>query len=373
MDLCLLKDKTSTVFQVLLALCSLQNTLLDKVLELCVLFESKALGFLHLGPKQAAIPVVALMDLQTKHIIKSIVEDNEEKLELFSQVGCTDDTRGIEYDFRKIEMEWGYKVFHNKAHILIDETIMFMEFKDDLYGHCVQLLQKVSALIPQSDIDSATETKIKERLDDDSSQGPQLLTLIGTITTIIVRRNITKGHQSLVKYARKLEGLQLVGLSNNCLLPFTEYDLKLYKVVAFYILLEEINGEKYFTALDTEFRDAIPKKTKQQITSVVSEGITLLKACESAMHVFLHRYLYIRDNDISLQQPIADYLSSTELWKKAKILNQRIILPNLDIEILLQDVFPQKLLIKHVYKFIELLKEQIRVSVVCFSITFHNC
>lgn len=373
MDLCLLKDKTSTVFQVLLALCSLQNTLLDKVLELCVLFESKALGFLHLGPKQAAIPVVALMDLQTKHIIKSIVEDNEEQMELFSQVGCSDDTRGIEYDFRKIEMEWGYKVFHNKAHILIDETIMFMEFKDDLYGHCVQLLQKVSALIPQSDIDSATETKIKERLDDDSSQGPQLLTLIGTITTIIVRRNITKGHQSLVKYARKLEGLQLVGLSNNCLLPFTEYDLKLYKVVAFYTLLEEINGEKYFTALDTEFRDAIPEKTKQQITSVVSEGITLLRACESAMHVFLHRYLYIRDNDISLQQPIADYLSSTELWKKAKILNQRIILSNLDIEILLQDVFPQKLLVKHVYKFIELLKEQIRVSVVCFSRKFHNC
>lgn len=373
MDLCLLKDKTSTVFQVLLALCSLQNKLLDKVLELCVLFESKALGFLHLGPKQAAIPVVALMDLQTKHIIKSIVEDNEEKLELFSQVECTDDTRGTEYDFRKIEIEWGYKVFHNKAHILIDETMMFMEFKDDLYGHCVQLLQKVSALIPQSDIDSSTETKIKERLDDDPSQGPQLLTLIGTITTIIVRRNITEGRLRLAEYAGKLEGLQLVGLSNNCLLPFTEYDLTLYKVVAFYTLLEEINGEKYFTALDTEFRDAIPERTKQQITSVVSGRITLLRACESAMHVFLHRYLYIRDNDISLKQQLADYLSSTELWKKGNILNQRIILPNLDFEILLQDVFPQELLVKHVYKFIELLKEQIMVSVVCFSIKFHNC
>lgn len=372
MDLCLLKDKTSTVFQVLSALCSLQNNLLDRVLEQCVLFESKALGFLHLGHKEAAVPVVALMDLQTKHIIKSMVGNNEEKLELFSQVGCIDDTRGTEYDFRKIEIEWGFKVFHNKAYILIDETMMFMEFKDDLYGHCVQLLQKVSALIPQADIDFSTETKIKERLNDEPSQGPQLLTLIGTITTIIVRRNMTEGRLHLAEYAGKLEGLQLIGLSNSCLLPFTEFDLTLYKVVAFYTLLEEINGEKYFTALDTEFRDAIPEKTKQQITSVVSEGITLLRACESAMHVFLHRYLYIRDNDISLQQPVADYLSSSELWKKAKILNQRIILPNLDIEILLQDVFPHELLVKHVYKFIELLKEQITVSSVSFSRKFNN-
>lgn len=370
MDFCVLKDKTSTVFQVLHALCSLQNKLLDKILEICVLFECKALGFLHLGPKQAAIPVVAFMDLQTKHIVKSIVEDNAEKLELFSQVGCTANTRGTDYDFRKIEIEWAFKVFYNKAYILIDETMMFMEFKDDLYGHCVQLLQKVSALIPQTTIDSAMEEKIKERLEDDSSQGPQLLTLIGTITTIIVRRKATEGRLHMAEYAGRLEGLQLIGLSNSCLLPFTEYDLTLNKVVAFYTLLEEINGEKYFNALDIEFRDAMQDKTKQQIIHVVSGRITLLRACESAMHVFLHRYLYIRDNDISLQQPIADYLSSTELWKNAQILNQRIILPNLDFEILLQDVFPQELLIRHVYKFIELLKEQIRVSYVSFNIIF---
>lgn len=368
MDLCILKDKTSTVFQVLHALCSLQNKLLDKILEICVLFECKALGFLHFGPKQAAIPVVSFMDLQTKHIVKSIVEDNAEKLELFSQVGCTADTRGTDYDFRKIEIEWAFKVFYNKAYILIDETMMFMEFKDDLYGHCVQLLQKVSALIPQTTIDSAMETKIKERIEDDSSQGPQLLTLIGTMTTIIVRRKATEGRLHMAEFAGRLEGLQLIGISNSCLLPFTEYDLTLNKVVAFYTLLEEINGEKYFNALDIEFRDAMQDRTKQQIIHEVSGRITLLRACESAMHVFLHRYLYIRDNDISLQQPIADYLSSTELWKNAQILNQRIILPNLDFEILLQDVFPQELLVKHVYKFIELLKEQIRVSYVSLNL-----
>lgn len=361
MDFCVLKDKTSTVFQVLHVLCSLQNKLLDKILEICVLFECKALGFLHLGPKQAAIPVVAFMDLQTKHIVKSIVEDNAEKLELFSQVGCTANTRGTDYDFRKIEIEWAFKVFYNKAYILIDETMMFMEFKDDLYGHCVQLLQKVSALIPQTTIDSAMEEKIKERLENDSSQGPQLLTLIGTMTTIIVRRKATEGRLHMAEYAGRLEGLQLIGLSNSSLLPFTEYDLTLNKVVPFYTLLEEINGEKYINALDIEFRDAMQDKTKQQIIHEVSGRITLLRTCESAMHVFLHRYLYIRDNDISLQQPIADYLSSTELWKNAQILNQRIILPNLDFEILLQDVFPQELLIRHVYKFIELLKEQIRL------------
>lgn len=370
-ECCVLKDKTSTVFQVLRALCSLQNKLLDKILEIYVLFECKALGFLHLRPKQAAIPVVALMDLQTRHIVESIAEDNTEKLELFSQVGYKDNTRGTDYDFREIEIEWAFKVFYNKAFILIDETMMFMEFKDDLYGHCVQLLQKVSALIPQTTIDSEMETKIKKRLGDDSSQGQQLLTLIGTMTTIIVRRKATAdGRLHMAEYAGRLEGLQLIGLSNSCLLPFTEYALKLDKVVAFYTLLEEINGEKYFNALDIEFRDDMQGRTRQQIINKVCGRIALLKACESAMHVFLHRYLYIRDNDISLQQPIADYLGSTELWKNAQILNQHIILSTLVFEILLQDVFPQELLIRHVYKFIELLKEQITVSYVSLSILF---
>lgn len=359
--LCVMKDKTSTVFQIINALCLLQNKILDKVLEICVLCESRALGFLHIGPKKAAIPVVPLMDLQTKHIVKSLVGEKSEKLELFSQVGCTAGTRGYDYDFRKLEIEWAYKLFHNRAYILIDETMMFMEFKDDLYGHCVQLLHKVDALIPQTTIDSTLKKKIKKMLQEDPSQGPQLLTLVGTITTVIVRGKITEGRQHLAEFAGKLEGLQLIRLSSNCLLPFTEYELTLNKVVAFYTLLEEINGKIHFDALDNDFRDAIKERTIQQITAVVGGNINLLRACESAMHMFLHRYLYVRDNDISIQQPIADYLSSPELWKDALISGQQITLPNFDNEILLQDVFPHELLVKHVYKFLEFLKEQIKL------------
>lgn len=372
MELCVLKNKTSVVFQVLHALCSIQNNLLDKALGTCVLYENNALGFWQLGPEQAAIPIVPLMDLQTKQIIKSIFEDEAEKRSLFSQCKCHGETRDIEYDFRKIEMEWAFYIFHDKVHILIDETMMFMEFKDDLYGHCVQLLQKVDALIPQKRIDSTTETKIKDRLESDPSQVPQLLTIIGTMTTIICRRRTTEGGLHIADFAGKLEKLQLLGLSNNCLLSYIEYDLTLNKIVPFYTILEETNGEKYFNALDTEFRDAIQERTKKQITSVISGRITLLKACESAMHVFLHRHLYIRNNDISLQQPLADYLGNHELWKDAKISNQRISFPEIELEILLQDVFPNELLIKHVYRFVELLKEQIRVSVkYCYYI--HIC
>lgn len=366
MELCVLKNKTSVVFQVLHALCSIQNNLLDKALGTCVLYENNAFGFWQLGPEQAAIPTVPLMDLQTKQIIKSIFEDEAEKRTLFSQCKWHGETRDIEYDFRKIEMEWAFYIFHDKVHILIDETMMFMEFKDDLYGHCVQLLQKVDALIPQKKIDSTTEAKIKERLESDPSQVPQLLTIIGTMTTIICRRRTTEEGLHIADFARKLEleKLQLLGLSNNCLNSYIEYDLTLNKIVPFYTILEETNGEKYFNALDTEFRDTIQERTKKQITYVISGRITLLKACESAMHVFLHRHLYIRNNDISLVQPLADYLGNPELWKDAKISNQRISFPEIELEILLQDVFPNELLIKHVYRFVELLKEQIRVSIV---------
>lgn len=149
-------------------------------------------------------------------------------------------------------------------------------------------------------------------------------------------------------------------MSCDCLKPFVEYDLTLNNVVAFYVLLEAINGEICFRTLQNEFRVDMQNKTKQKITDMVNGKIELLKACESAMHIFLHRYLYTRDNDIRIQQPIADYLKSNELWKDAEILNKRIFLLNLDVVYFLEDVFPQELLIKHTYTFLELIKEQIQ-------------
>lgn len=365
LDFCVLKDKTSTIFQILHALCSLQNKLLDKVLELCILFESNSLSHLCLEPAQAAFPVVALMDLRKKHIVMSVAVEEGEELELFPLVGCAADTRCNHYDFKKIEMEWANIVFHNRAYILIDETMMFMEFKDNLYGHCVELLNKISAFIPQATIDSTTELKIKEIIKNNPSQGPQLLTLIGTIITIIFRKKTAEKRQNIADYAEKnFARLQLIGLSCDCLKPFVEYDLTLNNVVAFYVLLEAINGEICFRTLQNEFRVDMQNKTKQKITDMVNGKIELLKACESAMHIFLHRYLYTRDNDIRIQQPIADYLKSNELWKDAEILNKRIFLLNLDVVYFLEDVFPQELLIKHTYTFLELIKEQIQVSVV---------
>jgi hypothetical protein len=362
MDVCVLKDKDSVMFQVLHALCFVQNKILDKVLQICVVFKCKSLGFLQLGCSQAAIPIVPLTDLQKKQLIESVVREDGEKLELFAQCGYDEESRYLEYDFRKLEVEWAYKFFHNRAYILIDETMMFMEFKDDLYGHCVQLLHKVSALVPQTGIDPTTETKIKERCEDDPSKVPQLLTVIGTVTTVIVRKKASDKHVHIAEFVERLEGLQVISMSGNCLLPFTEFNLTLSKVVAFYTLLEEMNGKKYFNALDSEFRDAMQDRTKRQITANVSGRIRLLKACESAMHVFLHRFLYVRDNEISLQQPIADYLSNTELWKETQIENERIKLhADVEQEFLLQDVFPQELQIKHIYRFLELLKEQIKV------------
>lgn len=371
-DLCIIKDKTSPVFQILQALCSLQNKLLDKVLEICVLFEIKALDFVRIGPGKAAIPVVPLMDLQTKHIVTSL-EGNAKRLELYSQVGCTANLRCYDYDFRKIELEWAYKAFYNRAYILIDKTMVFMEFRDDLYGNCVRLLKNVADVIRQTTIDAATETKIKKTLKDDKSQVPELLNLIGTIITVIDRENLKEGQLNMAEFAGKLEKLQQIKLSNKCSFPFNEYDLKLNKVVAFYSLLEEINGEIYFNGLDNELKADIEEKTKQEILDVVSGNTTLLKACESAMHMFLHRYLYVRDNAIKLEQPIVHYLKSDELWKDAQILNKRITLTYLDSEYRLEAVFPQELLVKHVYTFLNLLKKEIGVSYITMIILIISC
>lgn len=371
-DLCIIKDKTSPVFQILQALCSLQNKLLDKVLEICVLFEIKALAFLRIGPRKAAIPVVPLMDLQTKHIVTSL-EGNAERLELYSQVGCTANLRCYDYDFRKIELEWAYKAFYNRAYILIDKTMVFMEFRDDLYANCVRLLKNVADVIRQTTIDFETETNIKTRLKDDTSQVPELLNLIGTIITVIDRENFKEGQLNMAEFAGKLEKLQQIKLSNKCSFPFNEYDLKLNKVVAFYSLLEEINGEIYFNGLDNELKAAIGGKTKQEILDVVSGKITLLRACESAMHMFLHRYLYVRDNAIKLQQPIVHYLKSDELWKDAQILNKRITLTYMDSEYRLEAVFPQELLVKHVHTFLDLLKKEIEVSYITMIVLIISC
>lgn len=101
------------------------------------------------------------------------------------------------------------------------------------------------------------EEKIKERLEDDVFQGLQFLILIGIMIIIIVRRKVIEGCLYMVEYVGRLEGLQLIGFLNSCLLFFIEYDLILNKVVVFYIFLEEINGEKYFNVLDIEFRDVM--------------------------------------------------------------------------------------------------------------------
>lgn len=87
------------------------------------------------------------MDLWKKYIVMFVVVEEGEELELFLLVGCVVDIRCNYYDFKKIEMEWVNIVFYNRVYILIDEIMMFMEFKDNLYGYCVEFLNKIFVFI----------------------------------------------------------------------------------------------------------------------------------------------------------------------------------------------------------------------------------
>lgn len=351
MGLCIMRDKSSVVFQVLQALCSVQNDLLDKALEICVLYENTALGFLQLGHKKAAIAAVPVIDLQKQHIIECLSGENFNIL--FSQCMCSGETRRIEYDFRKIEMEWAFKLFHNKFHILSGD-IMFMEFKDDLYEPCVKLLKKVSALIPQKRVVFTIETEIKDKLKANQPQISKLLTVIGTTIALICETKTKENQQKIVEFTENLASQHLIDLS--CLRSYTNLDLTLENIVPFYTILEEVNGEIYFRSLNNNFREAIQDSTKQQILSVIKRNITLVQECTSAMHIFLHRYLYIRKNDINPKHPILDYINNAALWKN--------VIPK-D----LLKVFPRELLIEHSYEFLKILEDEMKVKY-CFLTIF---
>ena len=365
LDTCIVKGPESHFYQVMKALTGIQNLFVENAMVIAASTEEDSpLSFMKPCAKNAAVRLVSIMDLRERHLIDFELENYESLLD-FAQCGVSASTRRVvNYDFRTIQADIGHIILHGKPYIAFENALMFMEFKDDLYSHCVQLLQKISTKIPQREISEDLMESVRERAVTDPTQIPELLRLFGTLAILLDRGVQCSPSSSILDIAEEYVG-DVMQIDYKRILPTKEFELSVSHLVSFYNFLEELNGENYLESLDEEFKIDLTRGDLTHIQEIICVRRPLVQLCLSTLKLFTHRFLYIRDNDISGHQQLSDFLSDPLLWKGC-LQNNKVIVHSETVEeseLDLEDIFPPSINVEHIYGVFDLLRTKMKVNI----------
>ena len=360
---CLILDSSSALYTVLKDICEIQNTFLDKVLEVSVRKECNALQFLSKGDGISAIPVISIAQIKPSSVV-NYKWDNE--LLKFSHADLRYGYGAqINYEFEAIEKMLIMRMVAGKSYIMLENSLPSVTFVDEFYKGYGKMAREISDIIPQKPLSTDIVHGIKEKREQHPRLTVELITHIGVLISLVKK---TKGEAEtpLIEYVEIWKHV-LTNPMPSKLLPVPENSVRLCHLTALYGLLEELNADSLVDSLDDKYRKPISFEIQNQLNALFRSNQRLAEMALKATKRFVYRCLSSGDADST--QPLAEYLADDSFWPSDVISYREGQVGPSGYRKSPMDYLPKDLRVHHVSKMISHLGSKLKVCKV-FRMSF---
>jgi hypothetical protein len=397
-SLALVEPKDSGVFlcAILEYLIGLQNNFLQEVLSIPI-GSSYALKFLEepyfsaentISSSSSRAHKVALTERSTRYYLQSLRIDQTKQKNFINYKWDEDilqnSDRNLEagrgqdiiYDLQNIEMILAHRLVFEKVHIdTLNDSQAYMEpfpFHMELFQGHMRILGDIKSLIPQQQIPSdkislititnnsySHHRNIYSSLSYDNVS--ELLSSLEIILCFVKRTSVGNGETKIYDYVNQWMKLSVL-TENKSFNELLNIGLCLKHLIALYELIEEQVANSVIKYVDEKFKIGLTDEVKKEIDIAVEfERISAEKRIPAATFAivlkrFMLRFLKV-DSDKDKHQ-LKYYMTDEELnlW------------PSNISEKLLDDVFPESLLVCHIYEAYIYVNSKIEVTIKFFHI-----
>jgi hypothetical protein len=377
-SLALVEPKDSGVYlcAILEYLIGLQNNFLQEVLSIPT-EHSKALKFLEesyfiqentISSSTSRIDTVST-ESSTRFYIQSL-RINQTKQNNFINYEWDDNIlqysdRNLEtgrgqdviYDLQKIEMELAHKLVFEKVHIdTLNDSQAYIEpfpYHMELFQGHMRILGDIKTLIPQQQIPSdkislilgVTNNSYRYHSNNYSlsyDNASELLSSLEILLCFVKRTSVGNGETQIAEYVNQWMRLSIL-LENKSFNDLLGAGLCLKHLIALYELIEDQVANSVIQYVEEKFKTEITDQMKQEINLAVgferaSDTQKYIKAeiFATALKRFMQRFLDPTRHEHPLNVYITD--EGLNLWPA-----------NISME-LLDEIFPDSLLVCHIYE-----------------------
>ncbi|KAK3605800.1 hypothetical protein CHS0354_002416 [Potamilus streckersoni] len=348
---CLILAKSSPMYKVLEVLVTIQNNFINETLALSVQNYVPALHFLQKDTACAYISCVPVADVKKDHIINFQWSDRYLK---FSQCKIQyGQGRKISYDFRTIEMELANSLLLGKGYLLLEESFPRIVFTDELYKTYIFMIHELKGVIPQQKLQSDIEAGILSRRERDPKLIADFFNHLGIIMSLL-RRTGGKKETPLVEFVDNWSSV-LTRPFPKQVLPSPEDAIRLCHIVALNELLEELNADGIIDSLEDEYRVPLEGSAHTFIDGFLSRSVLMAEVVLKAEKRFVHRCLLYRE--VASMDSLLDHLKDNYFWPEGSLNDGCLEVGSHSI--LLEDLFPANVQVKHINSYVQFLKGKI--------------
>ena len=371
---CLLEEKGhgKFLYSALTILARHQNEFLMQALALVNGRACQALKFLENPSSTNVIPLVHLQECSANDVIcfewpdsKQVSEDEDDSFLSYSQHN-TEYGRGwdIHYDFGRIEMELASTLVLRKAYLCTHGGLREFVFSNEQFLSGANVLKEVQDLITQEPLTKELKSGLQHLETGDRTQVQDLFSCL-EIVLCFLKRTRGEPDQPLIKYIDTWISV-LTGSFPISNLPQPHDKIQLRHTVALYEGLEDILAGATLRSLTKDFRK--PLSVYLQGINWISKfsdekNLFSLQATTTALCRFMFRYLYA-SGDLSIcKVPLVKHLVDRTLWPMETFSD--VSLEEKEITRSMHELFPETLMVEHIYSFTVLLQElQVSQSIV---------
>lgn len=354
---CIIINHESIILKVLEELVDIQNYFIDSCLKYVSTSDNPSLYFLKSGEQLSHVKSISLWDLTPKDVITFDLLTKE--ILRYSQ--CHSDFcegKDRNYDLQKIENELAHVLFLDKPYIVVPNPLPKVLFVDELFKNTTDMLKNVRETLPQERLPQTVLNGIVQKKNSDSSQIIELMTVIGMSLSIL---NKTKGDPSLplTEYLEGWKDKAVFPKAYKHLLPEPVDSIKLCHIVNLYVKLEELSGETMYGTLGPKYRSELLDAEKEHLKTTGEEFLGYLEALAEALKVSIHRCLADRNNTISVDQKLIDFINDEAFWQHNSLEDGHVSVNGKKKK--LADILCS-LRVKHIYNTIKFIQDFIKVN-----------
>ena len=378
-SLCLVERKgqgkfLSTALEVLQ---QIQNSFLEKVLDIAATGKCAAVKFLEREEGVAAVKLVHLQDAQKKEIIHYEWSDD---ILIHSQCN-TEYGHGKEflYDLDRIEKEMAIRYLLGKSYLSAADGLREFTFSRELFHACKGIFDDLEIIIPQKPLTKDVKNGLQYLKECSLKDVQDLLEHMEIVLCLLKKRRVGNPSETLVDFTDRW--LSESRPFPSSLLPDSGRAVLLIHVVALYHFLEDILAETTVEGIHEAYRKELPNDTRKDMLDEIDRGTAgthhlSLQSIVTALCRFIFRYISADNSKPEPGLSLSEHMLEPSLWPMEDMLEIKLLANEQWIKAI-RSAFPEGLTLGNVHAVLLLYQGQLKVSrlffFICIPSTRNTC
>ena len=378
-SLCLVERKgqgkfLSTALEVLQ---QMQNSFLEKVLDIAATGKCAAVKFLEREEGVAAVKLVHLQDAQKKEIIHYEWSDD---ILIHSQCN-TEYGHGKEllYDLDRIEKEMAIRYLLGKSYLSAAGGLREFTFSKELFHACKGIFDDLENIVPQKPLTTDVKNGLQYLKECSLKDVQDLLEHMEIVLCLLKKRRVGNPSETLAEFTDRW--LSESRPFPSSLLPDSGRAVLLIHVVALYHFLEDILAETTVEGIHDAYRKELPNDTRKDMLDKIDRSTAgphylSLLSIVTALCRFIFRYISADNSKPEPGLSLSEHMLEPSLWPMEDMLEIKSLANEHWIEAI-RSAFPEGITLGHIHAVLLLYHGQLKVSrlffFICIPSTRNTC